>query len=111
VGDGPEEYEVNNAEEESTDEREPAHYVEEKKTRKARKNRESLYVKFSSRKGRSHSRQPSGEGFEGGRGRSRHICPTLGLRNAEIEPIMGGKLTIACARANYGRMEAVVGWS
>ncbi len=61
MGDGPEQYAVDNAEEESTDEREPAHYVEEKTTRKARKNRESLYVKFSSRKGRSHSRQPSGE--------------------------------------------------
>ncbi len=72
MGNRPEQYEADNAEGERTDEREPAHYAEEKRMRKARKNRENLYVEFSSRKGRSHSRQPSGEGFEGGR--SRHIC-------------------------------------
>jgi hypothetical protein len=42
VGDGREQYEVDNAEKERTDEREPAHYVGKKMTRKARQNRENL---------------------------------------------------------------------
>ena len=108
---GPEQYEADNAEEERTDEREPAHYAEEKRKGKAQKNRENLYVRVQLEEREiSPTAAIRRASKEAGAGTS-VTCLTLGLRNAEIEPMIGGKLTIACARPIMVVWKAVVGWS
>jgi hypothetical protein len=55
VGEGRKWFEIDNAKGGRTDEREPAHCVGKKRTRKVRQKKEKLYVQAQLGKGRCHS--------------------------------------------------------
>jgi hypothetical protein len=101
--------------EERTDEREPAHCVEEKRKegREGAKIGESLFVRLQLGKGRSHlhvaivgGAQHSGEGSRAQRRKepTAPSCLMLGFRTAMV----GRRLTIAHGEANGGSIEAVL---